>query len=220
MYIVIVGAGQVGSNLAKSLLALGKEVVVVERDSQRIETLTEEIGSCVVKGDGSTIAALEHAGVSRASIVIAASGLDETNLAVCQLAKHVFQTPRTMAIVGNPAHDALFQLLGIDVVINRTRIITSQIEEEIGDSPLVHLVSRRGDSIDIVSVSIPPDAAVIGSSLGDLDLPPNSFISLVVKDEGPVLPRSDLSLASGDQLIMVTAPDEEQVLYEMLTGIN
>jgi trk system potassium uptake protein TrkA len=125
-----------------------------------------------------------------------------------------------MAIVGNPAHDALFQLLGIDVVINRTRIITSQIEEEIGDSALVHLVSRRGDSIDIVSVSIPPDAAVIGSSLGDLDLPPNSFISLVVKDEGPVLPRSDLSLASGDQLIIVTAPDEEQVLFEMLTGIN
>ena len=220
MYIVIVGAGQVGSNLAKSLLALGKEVLVVERDSQRIETLTEEIGSCVVKGDGSTIPVLEHAGVSRASIVIAATGLDETNLAVCQLAKHVFQTPRTMAIVGNPAHDALFQLLGIDVVINRTRIITSQIEEEIGDSALVHLVSRRADSIDIVSVSIPPDAAVIGSSLGDLDLPPNSFISLVVKDEGPVLPRSDLSLASGDQLIMVTALDEEQVLYELLTGIN
>jgi trk system potassium uptake protein TrkA len=220
MYIVIVGAGQIGSNLAKSLLALGREVVVVERDSQRIANLTEEIGSGVVEGDGSTLEVLKASGVSRASIVIAATESDETNLAVCQLAKHVFQTPRTLAVICNPAHDALFQLLGIDVVINRTRLIMSHIEEEIGNSTLVHQVSSGGDNMDIVSISIPSDAAVVGSSLGALDLPPNSFICLVVKDEGPVLPKSDLSLASGDRLIMVTAPDEEQVLYEIFTGIN
>ena len=220
MYIVIVGAGQIGSNLAKSLLALGRELVVVERDPQKLEKLTEEIGSGVVKGDGSALEVLKQAGVSRASVVIATTGSDETNLAVCQLAKHVFQTPRTMAVINNPTHESLFHLLGIDVVINRTRLIISQIEEEIGDSTLVHLVGRRGNNLDIVSIAIPPDAAVIGSLVGDLDLPPNSFISLVVKDEGPVLPTSELSLASGDQVILITAPDEEQILHEILTGIN
>ena len=220
MYIVIVGAGQIGSNLAKSLLALGRELLVVERDHRRIEKLTEEIGSGVVEGDGSALEVLEQAGVSRASIVIATTESDETNLSVCQLAKHVFKTPRTMALMNNPAHDALFHLLGIDVVINKTRLIISQIEEEIGDSTLVHLVGRRGDNMDIVSIAIPPDAAVIGRVLSDLDLPPNSFISLIVKDEGPVLPMADLSLASGDQVILVTAPDEEQILHEILTGID
>ena len=192
----------------------------MERNHQRIEKLTEEIGSGVVEGDGSALEILKQAGVSRASIVISTTESDETNLAVCQLSKHVFKTPRTMAVMNNPSHDALFHLLGIDVVINKTRLMISQIEEEIGDSTLVHLLGRRGDNIDIVSIAIPPDAAVIGRELSDLDLPPNSFVSLVIKDEGPVLPTSDLILTSGDQVILVTAPDEEQILHDVLTGID
>ena len=67
---------------------------------------------------------------------------------------------------------------------------------------------------------IPPDASVVGQNIDDIDLPPNSFISLVVKNDGPVIPKEDTKLEVGDEVIVVTIPSEEQILYEKLTGVD
>lgn len=74
--------------------------------------------------------------------------------------------------------------------------------------------------MDIVAMPIPPDASVIGQNINDIDLPPNSFISLVVKNDGPVIPREDTILEVDDEVIVVTIPSEEQILYEKLTGVE
>ena len=220
MYAVIVGCGRIGFNLAKALIAVGHEVTVIEKDQSRSQKITDELGSMVIQGDGSSIATLKVAGVSRADLTIAVTQYDEVNLAVCQISKAVFNAPRTMALVKNPAHAALFRLLGIDSVINSTHLIVSNIEEEVPNHPLVHLLNLQHHNMDIVALSIPPDAAVVGEPLSQIDLPPNSFITLVVKDEGPLLPEENLVIKAGDDVIVVTMTSEEQALYETLTGVE
>ena len=201
MYIVVVGCGKVGYYLTRALLAMGHETLVIEKDSHRCDSLRDELGSVALQGDGTEFRVLEEAGAARADVVIAVATRDEDNLATCQLAKHLFNTPRVMALVKDPQNEALFKLLGVDVTINSTHLVLSTIEEEIPGHALVHLVNLRTLDKEMISVNIPSDAAVVGKPLSDIELPPNSFISLVVKTQTAVLPSQDLILDSGDDVV-------------------
>lgn len=222
MYIVVVGCGRVGYQLTRALLAMGNEVLVIDKDSTRCEALRDEIGSVAVayNGDGTTVEALTEAGVVRADVVIAVMTRDEDNLCACQIAKHLFHTPNTMALIRDPQNEPLFKLLGVDVSINATQLIVSTIEEELPGRALVHLMNLNSLDLKMISVKIPPDAAVVGKELGSVNLPPNSFVSLVVKPQRPLLPADDVVLNSGDDVVVVASSDEEQLLYEALTGVE
>ena len=93
MYVLIVGCSEAGYHFSKSLFAGGHEVVVIERDLARYQLLAEELGSVGLLGDGTDEFTLRKAGISRADVVVALTGVDATNLVVCQMAKHVFQVP-------------------------------------------------------------------------------------------------------------------------------
>jgi trk system potassium uptake protein TrkA len=220
MYILVVGCGRIGFHLTKALLAVGHEVTALESETHRCKYVTHELGSVSMHGDGTTIETLKEAGAGRADLVIAVTDTDEANLAVCQLAKEAFNAARTMAVVKNPSHEALFHLLGVDTVINSTHLILSNVEEEVPARPLVHLLNLQRHSLDIITLSIPADADAVGKAMGQLILPPNSFVTLVVNDEGPHIPHDDLVLSAGDDVVVVTAPDEEQALFETLTGVK
>ena len=220
MYILVVGCGKVGYQLTRALLAMGQEVLVIESDPRRCLSLRDELGSVALQGDGTEVQVLKEAGAARADVVIAVATRDEDNLAVCQVAKHLFNTPKAIALVKDPQNEALFKLLGVDVTINSTHFILSTIEEEIPGHPLVHLINLEAFQKEMVSINIPSDAAVVGKPLGEIGLPPDSFISLVVTNEGPVLPSEDVVLGSGDDVVAVTSPEEEQLLYETLTGVQ
>jgi trk system potassium uptake protein TrkA len=219
MYIIIVGCGRLGLQLSKALLAVGHEVTAIEKDVPRYKVVNRLLGSVVMQGDGTSMQTLSLAGANRADLVVALTGSDESNLATCQMAKHGYNTDRTMALVKSPAHEALFRLLEVDTVINSTHLILTTIEEEVPKWPLIHLLNLKTHSMDIVAMPIPPDASIIGQNVNDIDLPPNSFISLVVKNDGPVIPKEDTIIETNDEVIVVTIPSEEQILYEKLTGV-
>src|SRR5262249_25899048 len=134
MYIIIGGGGDVGYYVARNLLDLGHEVLLLEKENGRFQTLTEELGQSVFKGDACEARILEEAGARRADAVIAVTGEDEDNLVMCQMAKKRFNVKRTIARLNNPKHDALFQKLGIDVTVSPTRSILSVIASELPGS--------------------------------------------------------------------------------------
>ena len=219
MYVVILGCSAIGYYLAKVLLAAGHEVMVIEKNHTRCQLLWNELGSVVTQGDGTDERTLKEAGVARADIFIAVTGLDETNLVACQMAKHVFQVPYTMSLVRDSKNEPVFHVLGIDVVVNATHLVVTQLEEGVPGRPLLHLMNLRVPDLELVSVSVPEDAGVVGKRLDEVELPPRSFISLVIKKNQASLPSSDLILEAQDQVVAVTITDEEQILYEILTGV-
>ena len=90
MYIIVVGAGKVGWNLARELLEKDHEVTVIESNRRRYLTVEQELEHNVPYGDASELWVLERAGIQRADMVIAVTGDDEDNMLICQVAREKY----------------------------------------------------------------------------------------------------------------------------------
>jgi trk system potassium uptake protein TrkA len=219
MYIIIVGGGSVGYYLCKALLSEGHEVLMMEKDAAKCERFEDELGSVCLRGDGCEVATLAEAGASRADVFIAATNEDEDNLVACQVAKHKFEVPRTIARVNNPKNQSIFKKLGIDCAISVTNLILEHIEEEIPTHPLVHLLTVEEERTEIVEVRIREGAAAVGRPVKELSLPPDSVLALVIRNgQKPQVPDDDTVLQANDRIIALTSTDSEEALRKELTG--
>jgi trk system potassium uptake protein TrkA len=219
MYIIIVGGGKVGYHLAKALLDEGHEILVTEKYADKSESICNELGSVCVRGDGCEAATLDEVGAGRADMLIAVTGDDEDNLVACQVAKHKFNVPRTIARISNPKNEAIFKKLGIDVTISSTNVILESIEEEVPTHPLTHLLPIRDKGLEIVEVKILPESATVGKSVKELSLPPESVLSLIIsKGQKPRIPTTNTILQAEDRIIAVTSPESEEALRTALRG--
>jgi len=219
MYIIVIGGGKVGYYLARALLDEGHEILVVEKDADRTKFICNELGSVCVRGDGCEVATLTEVGTGRADMFIAVTGDDEDNLVACQVAKHKFNVPRTIARINNPKNETIFKELGIDVTVSSTNIILESIEEEVPTHPLTHLLDIRDRGLEIVEVKIPPDSKTVGKLVKELSLPPESKLFLIIpKQEKPHVPTANTVLQAEDQIIAVTTPDSEEALRTALRG--
>ena len=103
MFILVVGAGKVGYHIARELLDIGHEVVLMEKDATHAQSLKTELGSVIIGHDGCEGRWLLEAGVKRADLVLAVTGEDEDNLIISQLASSLSKgRARTIARVNNP----------------------------------------------------------------------------------------------------------------------
>ncbi len=212
MYIIIGGGGDVGYYLTRNLLNQGHEVLLLEKQPSRYQTLNEELGQSVFKGDACEARTMEEAGARRADVVIAVTGEDEDNLVICQMAKKRFNVGRTIARLNNPKHEGLFQTLGIDVTISPTKSILSLIESELPGPRFVLLMTLKRAGLDIVEMSIPPISPVIGKRLNQINLPRRCNLVLIIRDAEPIFPTGDVELMANDDVYaLVTHEGEEEL---------
>src|SRR3990172_6437419 len=205
MYIIVVGGGKVGYYLAKELVEEGHEVLVIEKDGVKAERIADELGDISLRGDGCEAAIMEVAGFGRADMVIAVTGDDEDNLVVCQVAKAKFNVARAMARINNPKNEEIFRRLGIDTTVSATTAILAQIEQELPTHPLIPLLTLKGGGLEIVEVKVPEGSAVVGKRIGDIVLPQQSLIALIVDEHGtPEVPKNDTLVRAGDEVVAVT----------------
>ena len=205
MYIIIAGGGKVGYYLAKELLADGHEVLVIEKDPRQVMQLSAELGEgAVMRGMADETATMERAGGSRADLVIAVTGEDEDNLVICQVARLRFKVARTIARVNNPQNEELFHRLGIDITVSSTRLILSLIEQELPSRPFIPLVQLRSIGVEIVELNLLANSPLINRKVSDLNLPPGSTLSLIIRDEQTLIPTGETVMQPGDKLIGFT----------------
>jgi trk system potassium uptake protein TrkA len=217
MYVVVIGGGKVGYYLTKALLEERHEVLLVERDFKRARRIAEDFGQGVVlRGDGAETTTLDRAGVGRADVVCAVTGEDEDNLIVCQVAKRHFNVTRTIARINNPRNEEIFIRLGIDVTVSATQFIISLIEQEIPTTPFVNLLTLRSIGMEIVDLYMSDDCPWVGKRIADLALPPDTVLSLHIRNGVRSFPSAQTLLMRGDRLIGLTSLDSEQALHETL----
>lgn len=219
MYIVIVGGGRVGYYLARALMAEGHEALIIESEARVCQGITDELGSVCLRGDGCEVSTQIEAGTERADMLIAVTGDDEDNLVACQVAKHKFKVPRTIARIKNPTHEKLFKKLGIDVTVSATNVILENIETEVPTHPLTHLLTLADKGLEIVDVKVPAGSSTIGAALHTIALPPGSVLLLVIRRGGrPFVPDVNSVLMAGDQILAVTPSASEETLRIALRG--
>jgi trk system potassium uptake protein TrkA len=220
VYIIIVGGGKIGYYLAKELLEDQHEALIIEQDAEKCAQIADDLGEVVMLGDGCEAATLERAGMARADMVIALTGDDEDNLVACQVAKHKFDVPHTVARINNPKNERIFKKLGIDATISSTSVILAHIEQELPSHPLIPLMTLKG-GLEIVEIKIPPEAQVVGRPIKGILLPQQSLITLIVGSDGQArLPTGDTVIQAGDEVVAVTMLENEEGLRSALTGTS
>ena len=181
MFIIVVGGGKVGYYLTKELLTSGHEVVLMEKVPRRAGQIADEIGSVVLNRDGCEGKYLAEAGANRAAIVAAVTGDDEDNLVVCQMAKHHFDVPRTIARVSSPKNEVLFRHLGVDEIISPTRIALGAIEQDIPVHELLHLAQLSAGDLELVEAQVEAESPVRGRAVRELDLPEGCILFAIIR---------------------------------------
>jgi len=218
MFVLVVGGGKVGYYLTKELIESGHEVALMEKERTRASQIADEIGSVVIAQDGCEGKYLHEAGANRADIVAAVTGDDEDNLVICQMAKHHFDVPRTIARVNNPKNEALFRHLGVDELISPTRMILGSIEQDIPVHELLHLATLGEGELELIEAHLQTGSPAIGRAPRELDIPDGCSLFAVIRDGVASPLRPDTVLREGDKVIAIGKQECEDLLHGQLIG--
>jgi trk system potassium uptake protein len=213
MYIIIGGGGDIGYYLTKSLLNRGHEVLLLEKNPARLQTLKDELGQAIALGDACEARTMEEVGANRADVVIAVTGHDEDNLVICQMAKRYFKVDRIIARLNNPKHEALFQRLGI-VTISPTKAILSLVEAELPSSHFVSLITLRNAGVEVIEMRIPADSPVVDKALRDINLPRSCNLALLIRNKEPIIPSAETVIKAGDDVFALASREGEEALRQ------
>jgi trk system potassium uptake protein TrkA len=217
MYIIVAGGGKVGYYLAEELLNANHEVLVIEREAARVAQVREELGDNIIQGDSCEATVLDAAGVARADLVAAVTGDDEDNLVICDIARRR-GVPRTIARINNPLNELLFKKRGIETTISATQAVLAQIEQELPTHEMIPLLQLHS-GLELIEIKLPDTSPVVGRSVREVLLPPESLISLIVDPGGvPRMPSGDTRLNAGDALVVVAQKASLAALREALVG--
>ena len=203
MYILIVGAGKVGWNLARELGQKENEVTVIESSRRRYEVVEEELEHLIQYGDGTELWVLERAGIERADLVIAVTGDDEDNILICQMAREKYGVERVVSRCNNPRNLQHFELLGVKPAVSATDLILRLIEHEVPKYGLVHLLDLKEERLEIIEMDVAEGSAADGCSVKELDLPDGSLVISVLRDGGGFVPTGDSVVSAGDEVLLV-----------------
>ena len=218
MYVLIVGAGKVGWNLARELIDRGNEVTIVESDPQRYATVEEELEHSIQYGDGTELWVLERAGIERADLVIAVTGDDEDNILISQVAREKYGVERIVARCNNPRNLQHFELLGIKPAVSATDLILRLIEHEVPKYGLVHLLDLPQERLEIIELEVAPGSPAAGSAVKDLGLPDGSLVISILRDGAGFVPSGDSVVQGGDEVLLVLDVGLEPAVTERFAG--
>ena len=217
MYIVVVGAGKVGWNIARELIDKGNELTVVEADPRRYATVEEELEHAVQFGDGSELWVLERAGIERADMVIAVTGDDEDNILICQMAREKYGVDRVIARCNNPRNLEHFDLLGVKPAVSATDLILRLIEHEVPQYGLVHLLDLPQERLEIIEVEVGHNSPAEGTRVKELGLPDGSLVISILRDGSGFVPNADSRIESGDEVLLVLDTGVEREVTDLFT---
>ena len=219
MYVLIVGAGKVGWNLARELIDKQNEVTVVEASRRRYEVVEEELEHNIQYGDGTELWILERAGIERADLVIAVTGDDEDNILICQVAKEKYGVERVVARCNNPRNLQHFELLGVKPAVSATDLIMRLIEHEVPKYGLVHLLDLKEERLEIIEMEVaegsPADGVARCRTLG---LPQGALVISILRDGGGFVPTGDSVIKAGDEVLLVLDIGLEESVTERFAG--
>ncbi|WP_222920269.1 cation:proton antiporter [Natrinema sp. SYSU A 869] len=202
MRVLIIGGGRVGRSLAERLEARGENVVLIEEDLPVLEQLRND-GFTARQGDGTDIEVLREAGAENAKTVVAATGDDDANLLVAQLAKSNFDVENVIARANNPSNASAFEDLGVQT-ISAAESTAWAIDNQIERPALSNWMSELGRSGDVQEIEI-TNENLAGKQIVDLgsELPNGVLIALVSRNGTSEVPTPDVELQRGDHITLI-----------------
>ena len=231
MYVVVVGAGEVGVYITRLLTdpkhqLKNMEVAVIDLDSKRLDQIQTEVNATLILGSGSHPSVLLEAEINRADLLVAVTSNDEVNLIASLYARNQgvsktivrIEAPEIKAETDN--EDFFLGPLGPNLVFDPDEDTAKEIAELLGAWGAEELALLCEGEVAIMGVTLSEDADFCGqtlSAIGDQNEPEWSFLVAALQRDGEtVIPRSDETLLAGDRLWLVILKSERSNVLESL----
>ncbi len=204
---VVMGAGEVGFHLARSLSREGHDVTVIELDPAIVERIEEELEVTVVRGNGSRPKTLEQAKVGDCELFMAVSSSEEANLTAAIVAKH-FGAKRTV-VRASEAQEViqerkLFEdLFGVDLLLSTALLTTTEILNEIRGHKTVAVEYLAEGKVQLRKIDVGAASPLIRQPLRDIPLPADSLVVGIFHGDTMVIPSGDDKAQAGDQVLLL-----------------
>jgi trk system potassium uptake protein len=221
MRVVVTGAGAVGRHLSADLAERGHIVTLIDQNATVVEKVREMVpGITVLQGDACEPWVLEQAELSKAEVVVAATGDDEDNLVTSLLAKQEFAVPRVLARVNHPKNEWLFnEQWGVDAAVSPPHILTAMVEEAVTVGDLVRLIRLEGGRVSIVEMTLPEASPSVGKPIYSLRLPADAAVVAILREGHVVIPQPETVLSAGDEVLALANAMSERGLRDAIIGV-
>lgn len=211
MYIIILGAGEVGYNLAKLLSYERHDIVIIEPDPGRAKRARDNLDIQVIEGTGSSPAGLEQAGIEKADMVVAVSNNDEVNLLACFIADK-FAVPTKIARVKNRefTRDACVinaKILGIDLIIHPESEVAQAVVNLLKLTAATDILEFADGKILLLGIQLDKKSAVLGKSLAEVaeSLENLTFRTVaILRRDRTIIPRGADIFMNNDRIYVMT----------------
>ncbi len=213
MKVIIIGVGQVGRSVAYEM-AEEHEVVVVDKDPERLQALRSEIDVLTYEGDGAKLDTLETAGVPTADLVIGSTNDDRSNILICSTARALHEEAFTIARVAETEYLATWSQLreafNVDFMVGADHLTALSIVDVAGH-PTARDVEFFGEGrVEMAEFTIPPESPLAGQAVRSLDLSDDVNLVAVFGDDQMEIVRGDTRLRPEARLLVIGRPEQIQ----------
>lgn len=197
MYVIIVGCGRVGSELAKLLSAEGHDVVVIDKNPTAFERLGGTFNGLTLVGNGFSLSLLKQAGIEKADAFCCVTNGDNTNLVSAQVAKKIFNVPKVIARVYDPERAHIYKALGLDI-ISGTILFAAMLRDKIIES---RFSSYLIETKELGVIEIEVKNHLVGKTIQDINMPGEFLVVAIRRLQDVIVPEPHTTLKEKDVLM-------------------
>lgn len=222
MYVVVIGLGQVGRHVVKTLERARHDVVAIDNDEEAVRYIEEHHDVMSLRGYGASNDILRRAGADRADLIVACTNNDEVNL-IASLAGRRMGAKRAIARVqggewADRAEGIQYDMLGVDVVINPLVLVAQEIAKIARSHGALEVVDLANERIELVQVQLNDDCKMLHKALAKLQLPKDILIAAVVRNGDLEVPGGTDVLLPGDRIYMIGKENQMVSAEDLFTS--
>ena len=217
--IIIVGAGKVGCQIAKTLSSEKHDVVLIEKNDTIRQSAQNNLDVLTILGNGANVRTLEEAGIKQAEMIIAVTSSDEVNMIACMTAKQ-FGVPQKIARIRNPEYlyaNALSrEKLGIDLTINPERATAKEIVKLL-KSPInvAQVQSFAGGKVQLFELKVEENFPFLNQKLKTITFKYPILVAAIYRNDKIIIPNGEEKILPGDNLHILIKKDYFSELNEI-----
>lgn len=220
MRVIIIGAGEVGAELAAKLSKEDNDVTVIDKSNASLDRLTD-LDILTVQGNGASLEVLESAGIKNTDLLIAVTQVDEINIMACLLGKNN-GAKRTIARIRHSAYGSEYksltnERLGIDITINPEQVAANEIVKVVKSVHASEIEFFCKGRVQMLGMRLGPGSSLVGKQLKALKLGDNTLIGTINRGNEFIIPRGSDILESGDHVYLLTLTGRH-FPYERISG--
>lgn len=214
MRIMIVGGGEIGSGLTKSLSEKKQDIVLIERDEDLCKALADELNATVIHGDATKPDVLEEVGVKEADVLVVVTGEDEINLLVCLVAKEL-SNAAIITRATKEEYKKIFLKIGVSNVVSPETSTVEELKGMILEPNIVDMAIMHKGQLDLLELEVKKKSKAANRAVLKIELPMESLVVAIKREGSFIIPQETEKLKVGDRVVLIVRKDVEEKVREI-----